>query len=494
MREIWYKVPIILLSISCFCFAEEPVEQEERDDIEAVEIQDEVIEEDIDVITGLKIESSLEEIKLTWQSIEGEFKPAGYLIFRGRYLGFSTTQPINDELVGEELYIDKNIEPDKVYYYRVVAQDTSGNLSRTSDEVRVKTPSLALPSAPGGFEVKQEVQQIRIKWSESKKGTYAVKGYNIYRSEYKRIGYKILNKGILDNQKYIDRDIMVEKIYYYYVEAVDSEGNKGEPSERLSGFAFIPNQTGLVLMPTAYRNTMKDEVGANFDFVFSYYIGRLYGEHKLRESKVSDSMDRLGILMLSGDLKLAIHEEEKYFPQVALGYIFTYLSSDAPSPDPTFAEQAIPVEAEEESDTLSGFYLVGSKRLGNTSFHLGIVHDELVNYISYTSEYLNSYGTSENMLFAGVSIEAIPRMPIKIEFLLPISAFQSPYIINTHLGQYFSLAFDISYLHYNKGWAPEGRYSGGYDILGFFSVRLPFYPTPGKDHSKKESSLDRYYR
>ena len=56
---------------------------------------------------------------------------AGYHVYRKAKGGQWTK--ISESLVVENVFIDKNVKPDKVYYYRVQAQDEAGNLSQFSE-------------------------------------------------------------------------------------------------------------------------------------------------------------------------------------------------------------------------------------------------------------------------------------------------------------------------------------------------------------------------
>ncbi|MCB2192432.1 MAG: hypothetical protein KQI62_12760 [Deltaproteobacteria bacterium] len=60
---------------------------------------------------------------------------AGYHVFRKAKGG--QWSKISESLVVENVFIDKNVKPEKAYYYRVQAEDEAGNLSEFSEEMDI---------------------------------------------------------------------------------------------------------------------------------------------------------------------------------------------------------------------------------------------------------------------------------------------------------------------------------------------------------------------
>jgi hypothetical protein len=60
---------------------------------------------------------------------------AGYNVYRKTKGGQWTK--VNSALLVDNVYIDKNVKPEKTYYYRVQAQDETGNLSQFSKEMDI---------------------------------------------------------------------------------------------------------------------------------------------------------------------------------------------------------------------------------------------------------------------------------------------------------------------------------------------------------------------
>lgn len=236
------------------------------------------------------------------------------------------------------------------------------------------------------------------------------------------------------------------------------------------------DESGLILMPTAYRNGVGQGVGANLDIVSTYYIGRLYGEHNLGQNSGHDLLSRIGIWIFTFDPKLVLQEEKTFSPALAMGYQVSYLMRDTKAPSSPSSDIELVSLKKSSSQTLLGFYLVASKKIKTLSLHLGYLRGNVGNMLSYLSEYLPASSEAGNvipsMFYAGTEMDFFSLLNLKFEFIKPYNLNRSPglgyspWIINTHLGKFLHLSFDVSFL----------KYRGGYDWLGFFNFRINVFP------------------
>jgi fibronectin type 3 domain-containing protein len=70
---------------------------------------------------------------------------------------------------------------------------------------------------------------VRLSWAPSP--STSVSGYNVYRSEIRGGGYRLLNKNPVVELAYTDESIEAVHIYYYVTTSVDSKGNESKYSK-----------------------------------------------------------------------------------------------------------------------------------------------------------------------------------------------------------------------------------------------------------------------
>lgn len=188
------------------------------------------------------------KIVLTWQkNTEKDLK--GYLIFRS--VNKSDKEKfvlLNSEPISINHYIDKLPKNAKNnFIYKIVAIDSSFNKSIPSEIAKAKMPDIVAPIPPYLKEVQSVEKYIIVNWLESKDGD--LKGYNLYKSNYKNSGFaKINNKVILaKTTTYKDENIIKGINYYYYLTAIDSSGNESGFSNIINGLNNNPGMTGKSL-------------------------------------------------------------------------------------------------------------------------------------------------------------------------------------------------------------------------------------------------------
>ncbi len=91
-------------------------------------------------VTGLKLTSESNEIKLEWDSTS-ETDIDHYNIYRGKAPGFIITAQAPTAMSPENSYTDTGLDPDTNYYYRVSAVNKASSIGPHSTEETIKTKS-----------------------------------------------------------------------------------------------------------------------------------------------------------------------------------------------------------------------------------------------------------------------------------------------------------------------------------------------------------------
>lgn len=151
--------------------------------------------------------------KITWKKSKNA---TDYVIYRSTkadsgYVKIATTK--------RKVYIDKSIEKNKIYYYRVTAYKKF-KMCESDKSDYVKGISLSTPKLDV---VSKRKKKVKIKWN---KNNYAT-GYIIYRSNGKNKPYKKI--GTITSKKkisYIDKKVRAKRTYYYVIQAYRKIGDK----------------------------------------------------------------------------------------------------------------------------------------------------------------------------------------------------------------------------------------------------------------------------
>jgi fibronectin type 3 domain-containing protein len=177
-----------------------------------------------------KLTSSPGDCKVTleWDtpSDDGGSLITGYRIYRGK-------EPIGEVFVEEVddryTFFDENVENNRTYYYYVCAVN-SVDIGEKSEVAEV-TPNTALttPSAPQKLTSSPGNRKVTLEWdAPSDDGGSLITGYRIYRGK-EPIG-EVFVEEVVDRYTFSDENVENDRIYYYYVYAVNSVG-RGERSE-----------------------------------------------------------------------------------------------------------------------------------------------------------------------------------------------------------------------------------------------------------------------
>lgn len=198
---------------------------------------------------------SSSNIRLNWE--DGSDNENGFNIYR------------NGQLVGrvgknQTTYLDRNLDSDTTYCYRVTSFNTEGESELTPQQCSSPTPPPVLkpPSTPGDVNASlssTEPLTIKITWRDTSDDE---DGFKIYRN-----GELITRTG--PNQtSYLDRNIRRGSSYYYRVTAYNDAGESGlssrtrqftissapQPTEAVEGFSQtqLLVALGMVIMIIGY--------------------------------------------------------------------------------------------------------------------------------------------------------------------------------------------------------------------------------------------------
>ncbi|MCX8093353.1 MAG: hypothetical protein N3E50_04220 [Candidatus Goldbacteria bacterium] len=427
--------------------------------------------------------SAINSIKLQWQ------KPGEAGFYYNIYRKISSVaytndfEKINTETVKENIFIDSKITSNTTYFYKIEAIDEQ-NTRILSDIVSIKSPPLMLPYKPNNFKARQDIEKVSLIWDAPPKGSFDIAGYNIYRG--KTSDNLTFYKFIKDQTKFNDEEVEPAIRYFYALTTVDVKGYESEKTEIQNVIPFPVQKTGLILMPTGYRNNIYDNFGLNADILFTYIIGSINGEHLDEDIKKSDGMSKIGVSLLTADIKWTFLNEFDTPISIGIGGTYTLLFKDSlgassmSGVSKTFTKDTTLVQM------YGGYFSSSIKTFYNITFHFGTMFAPenylQTSFMGWLSPYISMEATGQNYIkpssiayFIGMDrrIPFFEKLPFRIEYIVPWQSNCKPilpdyYLINTYIDRFIN--FNIGYFHF----------PGGYSWLGYVSFRFTVYPNPYK--------------
>ena len=163
-------------------------------------------------ITSVKANSST-SLSLSWKKVNSA---SGYHILRStsKTTGYAKVATVSGETTLS--YKDTNLEPGKIYYYKVRAyRDNKYKTGMGTNSSVQKAWTLSVPEITGGTST--DGNKVTLKWNKVLRAS----GYDIYRSTSKVGGYKkIKNISSGSTVKYEDTGVAAGTIYYYKIKAI----------------------------------------------------------------------------------------------------------------------------------------------------------------------------------------------------------------------------------------------------------------------------------
>jgi len=169
------------------------------------------------------------QLLLTWPSTNSEPDFAGYRIALrdSGALNYSTiidVGNVHQDTIG-------SLTPGVAVYVSISTYDTAGNESIFSPEILAR-PTV-IPTAPTDVRSTSYATTIQISWTGSPQ--LDVVQYRIYRSTSRYLGFMLYDSVNAPAAEYVETGAVPHVLYYYYVRAVDSDGNMSQPSAVVGG-------------------------------------------------------------------------------------------------------------------------------------------------------------------------------------------------------------------------------------------------------------------
>lgn len=183
--------------------------------------------------TGVKATAGSSSISVTWNSVSGA---ESYNIYRSTSASGSYSYQTN---VYSTSYTDYNVNAGTTYYYKVSAENSAGESSKSSyASAKIASSgggdnpgggggggTVTKPSAPTGVKATQQGDDIVVTWN----AVSNVMKYYIYRSESSYGTYSLINESYTNS--YTDNYALISgKTYYYKVSAVNAGGEGSQSS------------------------------------------------------------------------------------------------------------------------------------------------------------------------------------------------------------------------------------------------------------------------
>ena len=195
---------------------------------------------------NLKHDLSETAVTISWdapeQNIDGStpVNLLGYNVYRvNAAQNEAGKTPINQGLVTSTQYQDTTFRFGERYSY-IVRSVSLGTLARqveslNSAGVEAAPVDVYAPAAPIGLSVAGSPGRLSLFFAPNSESDLA--GYLIYRSTDANLPknqWTLLTSALLTRTTFADENVDPGKTYYYYVIAVDTTGNKSQPSEVVS--------------------------------------------------------------------------------------------------------------------------------------------------------------------------------------------------------------------------------------------------------------------
>jgi fibronectin type 3 domain-containing protein len=216
-------------------------------------------------------------VRLTWEQAKDNVDPVTsivYKIYRSEKAA-EYGKPYHITEGGATEFIDGNIEVGKTYYYRVRAEDTSGNEDNNNVEIAVTIPDTKPPQFDGLVLVSDATENsLTLYWGAAVDNLTPQKNikYLIFRSETSQsYNFEKPIATVVGELKYTDKNLEMGKTYYYVVRAQDEAGNTDKNTIEKSGTTIDttdrqpPQFDGLVLVSNATVNSLTLYWGAAND-------------------------------------------------------------------------------------------------------------------------------------------------------------------------------------------------------------------------------------
>jgi hypothetical protein len=191
--------------------------------------------------TGLAVAQAQDQVTVTWtppaENIDGSVpaQVAGYNIYRVSPKAERLGRPLNDRLLTDPRYVDRNFLYNTPYIYviRSVSQAPDQIVESSDSERLAVTPKDTFPpAAPTNVTVASASGVVSLFWPSNAESD--VVGYYVYRIEGEpspTAKWTRITDSPVTRTTYRDERVRTGTRYSYRITAVDRFGNQSQPSE-----------------------------------------------------------------------------------------------------------------------------------------------------------------------------------------------------------------------------------------------------------------------
>ncbi|NPA81254.1 MAG: fibronectin type III domain-containing protein [Epsilonproteobacteria bacterium] len=224
------------------------------------------------------------QIKILWRPHPNP-KVVSYIIER-REAGEDKWKKI-DEVEGRlnAEYIDRDVDENKIYYYRVKVKTYDGVISKPSKEVKANTKPL--PRTVTGLKATTNLpREIKLTWDPNPEKDIAY--YKIYRNLLIKDIFRPIGKST--TTEYVDKIKKDGAVYYYKVTAVDKDGLESLMQDRpVMGKTLDKPKPPKITYATVVGTTANIEWTPMDDRAVSYIVIKSFRDGlKFRRIKFTD--------------------------------------------------------------------------------------------------------------------------------------------------------------------------------------------------------------
>lgn len=295
-------------------------------------------------------------ITLQWLRPKGGMAFSGYYIERSEdginferlnnapYLDITTEATIDLDYISYRDSIDQN---GFVYQYRIRGIDAFADLSEPSNIIEAQGQDKVAPTSPKNLEViEEELGTLTLYWEYTGETTADLSGYNVYKAiDINESFVKITETPLPAFQlKYIDLDPDERATNYYYVTAVDNNGNESS-SNVAFGFTKdeVPPQPPHSLTGNIDRNGMlllqweapSDEDIRGYQVFYSNSLSTTFGVKPGEYLPNTHFVDSLTLQTLSEDIYYYVIAIDWSYNQSEPSEILQVKKPDIIPPDPS---------------------------------------------------------------------------------------------------------------------------------------------------------------
>jgi fibronectin type 3 domain-containing protein len=214
--------------------------------------------------SNLAVTGSLANAQLSWTAATDNVGVVRYNVHRSTTAGFT---PSAANRVGQPTGTTfTDTPPAGTYFYKVTAEDGSGNVGPASNEASAQVGDLTAPTAPGTLSAIGAIGRATLTWGAATDNVGVVR-YNVHRSTTAGFTPSAANR-IAQPTGTSLTDTVAAGTYFYKVTAADAAGNVGPATNEASAVVTVDTQAPTApagLTATAAGTTVNLGWGASTD-------------------------------------------------------------------------------------------------------------------------------------------------------------------------------------------------------------------------------------